>query len=78
MTKHDLSLFDLWPTTLAYNPNLTKVKVDPNIKNQGHRSNSSCEIAITDRRMDIKMDTTKCIFFFVCVCNLLLFQTIAH
>ncbi len=29
---------DLWPTTLAYNPSLAKVKVNFHTKNQGHRS----------------------------------------
>jgi len=29
------SLFDLWPTTLTYNPRLAKVKVYPHAKNQG-------------------------------------------
>ncbi len=27
---------DLWPTTLTYNPNLAKVKVDPRTRIQGH------------------------------------------
>ena len=26
---------DIWPSTLTYNPNLAKVKVDPHTKNQG-------------------------------------------
>ena len=41
--KHDLSQFDLdlWPTTLIYNPNLAKVKVDPHAKNQVRTSNGS-------------------------------------
>ncbi len=30
---------DLWPTTLTYIHILTKVKVGPNAKNQGPRSN---------------------------------------
>ena len=37
MTKHILLPYDLdlWPTTLTYNPNLAKVKVDPHAENQG-------------------------------------------
>ncbi len=41
---------DLRPTTLTYNPNLAKVKVDPNAKNQGRRSNGSAVRVSTDGR----------------------------
>ncbi len=40
---------DLWPTTLTYNPSLAKVKVDPNTKNQGQRSNGSAVRALTNK-----------------------------
>ena len=46
MSKH------AWPMTLTYNPNLAKVKVDPNAKYQGQRSNGSAMRAHTDRRTD--------------------------
>ena len=54
VSKHDLLLFDLelWPTTLTYNPILAKVNVDPQIKNQRHRSNGSTVRVLTDERMD--------------------------
>jgi len=44
---------DLWPTTLTYNPRLTKVKVDRHAKNQGQRSNGS------NRQTDEHTDATK-------------------
>ncbi len=54
---------DLWPTTLTYNPNLAKVKVDPHAKNEGHRSNISSMRGLTDRRADRRTDTTKRIIY---------------
>ncbi len=36
-----LDNLNLWPTTLTYNPNLAKVKVDPYAKHQGPRYNGS-------------------------------------
>ncbi len=39
--------------TLTYNPSLAKVKVDPNAKYQGQRSNGSAVRAHDDRRTDI-------------------------
>ena len=60
-TKHNFSLFDfdLWPTTLTYNPRLAKVKVDPHAKNQGQRSNGSIRRAPTVNQMDTHTDATK-------------------
>ena len=39
-----------WPLTLTYNPSLAKVKVNPQTKNQGHRSNGSAVRVLTHRR----------------------------
>ncbi len=47
---------DLWPTTLAYNPILVNVKVDPHAKNQGLRSNGSAVRAQTDGQTDGQTD----------------------
>ena len=49
---HNFSLFDfdLWPTTLTYNPRLAKVKINPHAKNQGQRSNGSNKRVPTDRQ----------------------------
>ena len=49
---------DLWPTTLIYNPNLAKVKVNLHTEFQGHRSNSSAVRGGTEGQMD----ATKYIF----------------
>ena len=52
-SKYLQSPFDLWPTTLTYNPRQAKVKVDPNakkIKVLG-KSAQSCEHPQTDRQM---------------------------
>ena len=48
MSKHDFLAFDLdlWPTTLTYNPNLAKVKVDPHAEKS--RSNGSKRRARTN------------------------------
>ena len=46
---------ELWPTTLAYNPSLAKVKVNSHARNQGHRSNSSSRRAHTSKRTDGRM-----------------------
>ena len=43
---------ELWPTTLTYNPNIAKVKLDLHTKYQGSRSNCSGVTAMTDRQMD--------------------------
>jgi len=58
-TKHNFSLFDrdLWPTTLSYNPRLANVKVEPQAKNQGQRSNGSNRRAPTDKRTDTHTHT---------------------
>ena len=45
--------------TLTYNPNLAKVKVDPNAQYQGQRSNGSVVRAHTVRRPAGRMDATK-------------------
>ena len=47
---HSLTLTSV--TTLTYNPNLAKVKVNSHAKNQGHRSNSSNMRVHTDGRTD--------------------------
>ena len=54
MSKHVSSRFDLdlWPTTLTFNPNLAKVKVNLYAKNQGRMSNGSSMRLITDRQTD--------------------------
>ena len=54
MSKHIFSQYDLdiWPTTLTYNPNLAKVKVNPHAKNQGRRSNGSSRRVQTDKRIN--------------------------
>jgi len=53
------SLFDLdlWPTTLTYNPRLSKVKVEPHVKNQAQRSNGSNRRVPTDKRTDTHAHT---------------------
>jgi len=43
----------------SYNPGLAKVKVDPDGKNQGQRSNGSNRRAVTDKRT--QTDATECI-----------------
>ncbi len=54
---------ELWPTTLTYNPNPAKVKVDPHATNEGHRSNGSSRRAQTDKKTNKQMarqtDATK-------------------
>ncbi len=49
--QHVQSLLDLdlWPSTLTYNPNLDRVKIDPHAKDQGPRSNGSTMGAQTDK-----------------------------
>ncbi len=43
---------DLWPTTLTYNPNLAKVKVNLHTKYQCHRSNGSAARVSADGQKD--------------------------
>ena len=43
---------DLWPTTLTYNPNLAKVKVNLHTEYQCRRSNGSGVRALTDGQTD--------------------------
>ena len=47
---------DLWPTTLTYNTNLAKIKVNLHTKYQGCRSNSSAVRRQTDGLTDGRMD----------------------
>jgi len=59
VTQFSLFDFNPWPTTLTYNPRLTKVKVDPHAKNQGQRSNGSNRRAPTDKRTGTHKNATK-------------------
>ncbi len=43
---------DLWPTTLTYNPNLAKVKLNLHTKYQGRRSNGSAVRVSADGQTD--------------------------
>ncbi len=54
----------LWPTTLTYNSNLAEVKVDPHIKYQCRRTNSSCRghrQTNTHTKTKGRTDATKCV-----------------
>ena len=52
MTKHILLPYDLdlWPTTLTYNPNLAKVKVDPHAEKVKGQTVQAGEHRQTNRR----------------------------
>ncbi len=50
---------DLWPTTLTYNPNLAKVKVNYHTKNQGRRSLGSAVRVFTHTDTDTQTHTQK-------------------
>ncbi len=43
---------DLWPTTLTYDPNLAKVKVNLHTDYQGRRSNGLAGRGVIDGRTD--------------------------
>ena len=71
--------FDLFlgPTTLTYNPNLARVKVDPHTKNHGQRSNGSAvrtdgqtlpsalSSCFTKASLSIKVNVNSCVNFIV-------------
>ncbi len=60
---------DLWPTTLTYNPSLAKVKVYPNTKNQGHRSNDLAVRLLTHRQTERRKDGKTAIIWVAINCH---------